>query len=90
MFLFKKTLLCKQIFFSETNILTPYIVTVQIRILFHLQGTHDGYFIDLDFTSVNLSKLTIAIHGLEASSQSSYIQSLSFIGNKSKNFDLLR
>ena len=52
--------------------------------------TLDGDFIDLDFVSVNSSKLIIVIHGLEANSQSSYMQSLSFIGNKSKNFDLLR
>ena len=50
--------------------------------------TLDGDFIDLDFASVNSSKLIIAIHGLEGSSQSSYIQSLSLIGNK-QNYDIV-
>jgi predicted alpha/beta-fold hydrolase len=38
--------------------------------------TKDGDFIDLDFSLVGSSKVTIVIHGLEGSSESSYVKSL--------------
>ncbi len=48
----------------------------------------DGDFIDLDVSSVNSEKLVIAIHGLEGSSKSSYILSLTEVLNK-HHFDVV-
>jgi predicted alpha/beta-fold hydrolase len=48
----------------------------------------DGDFIDLDISSVNSDKLVIAIHGLEGSSKSSYIVSLTNVLNQ-HNFDVI-
>ncbi len=42
----------------------------------------DGDFIDLDFSSVSSKKVTILIHGLEGSSNSTYIVSLSKVLNE--------
>ena len=42
----------------------------------------DGDFIDLDFTTVNSNKVVIALHGLEGSSQSTYMLSLANILNQ--------
>lgn len=61
------------------------------RILFNNSNTDfnrkrlelkDGDFIDLDISSVNSNKLVIAIHGLEGSSKSSYILSLTNLLNQ--------
>ena len=49
---------------------------------------NDGDFIDLDISSKNADKLVIAIHGLEGSSESSYILSLTDVLNK-HNFDVI-
>ena len=46
--------------------------------------TSDNDFIDLDIASVQSNKAIITIHGLEGSSQSSYIQSLTKFANKNK------
>ena len=48
----------------------------------------DGDFIDLDFSSVNSNKVIIAIHGLEGSSYSTYIQSITTYANQ-KNYDVI-
>ena len=50
--------------------------------------TNDDDFIDLDLSSVNSKRLVIAIHGLEGSSQSSYILSLVHFLN-SKKIDVI-
>jgi len=49
---------------------------------------NDGDFIDLDISSKNADKLVIAIHGLEGSSESSYILSLTNVLNE-HNFDVI-
>ncbi len=46
--------------------------------------TNDGDFLDLDFSKVNSNKIVLIIHGLEGSSNSKYVQSLSHILNRSK------
>ncbi len=51
-------------------------------------NTSDGDFIDIDISSINSKKLIIAIHGLEGSSYSNYIQSLVTRGNN-KNYDVI-
>lgn len=48
----------------------------------------DGDFIDLDISSVKSDKLVIAIHGLEGSSKSTYIVSLTKVLNE-HNFDVI-
>ena len=48
----------------------------------------DHDFIDLDISSVNSKKVVIAIHGLEGSSKSTYIQSLTSVLN-SNNYDVV-
>ncbi|HHC80848.1 MAG TPA: alpha/beta fold hydrolase [Flavobacteriia bacterium] len=48
----------------------------------------DGDFIDLDISSVNADKVVIAIHGLEGSSASTYILSLTQILNQ-HHFDVV-
>ena len=48
----------------------------------------DGDFIDLDFSTVYSDKIVIAIHGLEGSSNSNYIKSLTNILNVN-NFDVM-
>lgn len=50
--------------------------------------TSDGDFLDLDFSKVNSSKIVIIIHGLEGSSDSKYVQSLSQVLNEN-NYDAL-
>lgn len=47
-------------------------------------NTHDDDFIDLDISSIKSKKLIIAIHGLEGSSHSNYIQSLVHKANSCK------
>ena len=46
--------------------------------------TSDADFIDLDISSVQSKKAIIAVHGLEGSSKSSYIQSLTHKANQQK------
>ena len=46
--------------------------------------TDDGDFLDLDFLKTNSKKIAIVIHGLEGSSSSSYIKSLTRIQNLKK------
>ncbi len=48
----------------------------------------DGDFMDLDFSLVNSSKIAIVIHGLEGSSNSNYIKSLTSVLNN-HNFDVV-
>jgi len=48
----------------------------------------DGDFMDLDISSVNSDKVVVAIHGLEGSSRSTYIQSLCKVLNQ-HNFDVI-
>ena len=43
---------------------------------------NDGDFIDLDFSSINSNKIIVAIHGLEGSSNSNYIKSLTKVLNQ--------
>ena len=50
--------------------------------------TNDGDFLDLDFATVNANKVVIAIHGLEGSSDSSYIKTLTKTLNEN-NFDVI-
>lgn len=50
--------------------------------------TNDGDFIDLDISTVNSKKVILSIHGLEGSSKSSYIQSLTQEANK-QNYDVI-
>jgi len=67
------------------------------RVLFHENSINynrkrleldDGDFLDLDISSVNSDKLVIAVHGLEGSSKSTYIVSLSKVLNK-HGFDVI-
>jgi len=67
------------------------------RTFFHIPGINykrerlelmDGDFIDIDISSVNSGKVVVAIHGLEGSSQSTYIQSLSKLLNQN-NYDVI-
>ncbi len=51
-------------------------------------GLDDGDFVDLDYSSVNSNKVVIAIHGLEGSSNSNYIKSLTKVLNIN-NFDVV-
>ena len=44
----------------------------------------DGDFMDIDISSVNSEKVVVAIHGLEGSSESTYIQSLCKLLNQNK------
>ena len=46
--------------------------------------TQDNDFLDLDFSTVNSDTVVIAIHGLEGSSNSSYIRTLTSFLNKNK------
>ncbi len=46
--------------------------------------TDDGDFIDLDFSKVDSKKIVLIVHGLEGSSNSKYVQSLSQVLNDSK------
>jgi hypothetical protein len=46
--------------------------------------TNDGDFLDLDFSNVGSHKIVVIIHGLEGSSNSKYVQSLSHVLNNSK------
>ena len=50
--------------------------------------TADNDFIDLDFSKVNSDKIVIAIHGLEGSSDSNYIHTITEILNNN-NFDVV-
>ncbi len=50
--------------------------------------TKDGDFIDLDFSMVNAINIVIVIHGLEGSSESNYVKSLTKICN-SNNLDVV-
>jgi predicted alpha/beta-fold hydrolase len=50
--------------------------------------TKDKDFLDLDFSKVNSNKLVIALHGLEGSSNSSYIKSLTKVFNDN-NYDVV-
>ncbi len=50
--------------------------------------TNDGDFLDLDFSTTNSKKITIIIHGLEGSSSSSYVKSLTTVLNLNK-FDVV-
>jgi len=51
-------------------------------------ATWDNDFLDLDFASVNSDKIVILIHGLEGSSNSNYIKSLTAVLNN-ENFDVV-
>jgi len=48
----------------------------------------DGDFMDLDFSSINSNKIVVAIHGLEGSSGSNYIKSLTKVLNQHQ-FDVV-
>lgn len=50
--------------------------------------TDDGDFLDLDFSITNSKKIVIVIHGLEGSSSSTYVKSLTTTLN-SNNFDVV-
>ncbi len=50
--------------------------------------TKDGDFLDLDFSTVNSDKVIVVIHGLEGSSNSTYIQSLTKKMN-ANNYDII-
>ncbi len=50
--------------------------------------TSDADFIDLDISTVQSKKVIIAVHGLEGSSKSSYIQSLTYMANQ-QNYDVI-
>lgn len=50
--------------------------------------TWDNDFVDLDFSTVNSSKIVVLIHGLEGSSSSNYIKSLTKVLNAQK-FDVV-
>ncbi len=64
--------------------------TTKIQVNFQRQriSTLDGDFIDLDRASVQSKKCIIAIHGLEGSSNSSYIKSLTVMANK-QGYDVI-
>ncbi len=51
-------------------------------------STVDGDFIDLDISSIGSKRVIITLHGLEGSANSSYIRTLTFIGNKN-DFDVI-
>lgn len=50
--------------------------------------TSDDDFIDLDISAVQSDKVIIAVHGLEGSSNSSYIKSLTKVSNQ-QNYDVI-
>ncbi len=50
--------------------------------------TSDGDFLDLDFSTTNSKKIAIVIHGLEGSSSSTYIKSVTTVLN-SNEFDVV-
>lgn len=50
--------------------------------------TNDNDFIDLDISSINANRVVIAIHGLEGSSNSNYIQSITKVMNDN-NYDVI-
>ncbi len=65
-----------------------YRSTIQIDYKGERLKTLDKDFIDLDISSVQSKKAILAIHGLEGSSNSSYIKSLTHIANQ-QNYDVI-
>ncbi|HIP49017.1 MAG TPA: alpha/beta fold hydrolase [Lutibacter sp.] len=75
------------IFFKNTHFNTLYrfiFSTSAIDFKRERMTTNDADFIDLDISSVQSESVIIAIHGLEGSSKSSYIQSLTVCANKNE------
>lgn len=71
------------------NSLYRYFKTnIQVSFKRERMQTSDVDFIDLDVSSVQSKNVIIAIHGLEGSSGSSYIQSLTQVGNQ-YNYDVI-
>jgi len=71
------------------NTLYRYFKTkIKINFVRERMQTADGDFIDLDISSVQSPKLIIALHGLEGSSDSSYIRSLTLFAN-THNYDVV-
>jgi predicted alpha/beta-fold hydrolase len=65
-----------------------YFSRIKINFSRKRMHTKDGDFLDLDFSAVNSSKVIVAIHGLEGSSNSTYIQLLTKKMNDS-NYDVI-
>ena len=75
------------IFFRNKHFNTLYrfiLSTSTIDFVRERMTTNDLDFIDLDISSVESKSVIIAIHGLEGSSKSSYIQSLTVYANKNE------
>ena len=71
------------------NSLYRYFKTkIQVDFVRERMFTTDADFIDLDIASVQSNKVIITIHGLEGSSNSSYIHSLSQMANQ-QNYDVI-
>jgi predicted alpha/beta-fold hydrolase len=65
-----------------------YFNTIKVKFDRHRMQTRDDDFLDLDVSSVNSDKVVILIHGLEGSSDSNYIHSLTHVLNKN-NMDAI-
>jgi predicted alpha/beta-fold hydrolase len=74
---------------NHFNTLYRYFKT-NVKITYKRQRltTSDNDFIDLDISSVGSNNVIIALHGLEGSSNSSYIQSLTIKANE-QNYDVI-
>ncbi len=75
------------LFFRNKHFNTLYrffLNTTSVSFTRERMDTSDSDFIDLDVSSVKSNKVIIAIHGLEGSSDSSYIKSLTQYANQQK------
>ena len=74
-----------KIYFKSKHFNTIYRTLFQ-NIIIHYQRkrleTNDGDFLDLDFSLANSSSIAIVIHGLEGSSDSTYVKSLTTVLNQ--------
>ncbi|MEE9349757.1 MAG: alpha/beta fold hydrolase [Flavobacteriaceae bacterium] len=74
---------------KHVNTLYRYFLSkVKIDFIRQRMSTKDHDFIDLDVSSVNSKKVVIAIHGLEGSSDSNYIHSITEVLN-TNNYDVI-
>ncbi len=73
---------------KHVNTLYRYLLSkVKVNFTRERMQTDDSDFIDLDISKVNSDKVVIAIHGLEGSSDSNYIHTITELLNKN-NYDV--
>jgi predicted alpha/beta-fold hydrolase len=84
---YKPNLLFKN---SHLNTIYPTLIRKVNNVKYQRQRiqTSDGDFLDLDFSKVNSNKLIVVLHGLESSSEHSYIKGIVKIFNQ-QNYDAL-